>query len=343
MNETPKETGEETTPVPFVEPDTESGSTTTPVPHAEPATEPEPDADTIDTTDAARRPRPKWLVPVVAGVTVVAIAGAGAGGYAWWSGRRLSDAKSACAEASETLRVARNSYDALADGDAATASGVAVGEVADKTVLDTLATALGEQEPEPAACNVDGVDALDEATDAITENTGWYAAHEKSLRDAADAVIASRLDKTVTDARKTLDDSKGKVADEQTRTALQEAIDARDADGVAKAVKGVNDSISAKTKADEEAKRKADEQAAADAAAAAAQQQAGSGYTNSGYTSGGYTGSGYSSGGTSGGGSTYTPSTSGSSGSSWDWQNDKDSMGNPTTPLEGDSWDYIEQ
>ena len=59
----------------------------------------------------------------------------------------------------------------------------------------------------------------------------------------------------------------GKMADDKTRETLLKAVKARDADAIAKAVKEVNESKTAKEKADAEAKGKADLEAAAAAAA----------------------------------------------------------------------------
>ena len=78
------------------------------------------------------------------------------------------------------------------------------------------------------------------------------------------AVEASKLDKTMDDASKLLNDTKGKVADDKTRQALDKAIKTRDADAIAKAVKAVNDSKAAKEKADAEAKARAEQEAAKD-------------------------------------------------------------------------------
>ena len=75
----------------------------------------------------------------------------------------------------------------------------------------------------------------------------------------------SKLEKTVSDAERLLKNSDGKVADAATRDELSKAVKARDADKIAAASKKVNDSVTAKTKADEEAQRKAEEEAAAQA------------------------------------------------------------------------------
>ena len=158
---------------------------------------------------------------------------------------------------------------------------------------------------------------LDEATSKLDRQAAWYKTHAASLGKAVKAVESSRLDRTVEDAEKLLADSKGRVADEKTRSMLEQAIKDRDADAIGEAVNAVDGSVKAKAKADADAKarREAEQeaQAAADAAAAQAQaqQQAqsyGGGYSyggGTGYTGGGYTGGGYT------GGGTYTPSATG--------------------------------
>ena len=159
---------------------------------------------------------------------------------------------------------------------------------------------------------------LDEATSKLDRQAAWYKTHAASLGKAVKAVESSRLDRTVEDAEKLLADSKGRVADEKTRSMLEQAIKDRDADAIGEAVNAVDGSVKAKAKADADAKarREAEEkaqaereaQAAADAAAAQAQaqQQAqsyGGGYSYGGGT--GYTGGGYT------GGGTYTPPATG--------------------------------
>lgn len=85
------------------------------------------------------------------------------------------------------------------------------------------------------------------------------------MENAVRAVNDSKLEKTVSDAERLLKNSDGKVADAATRDELSKAVKARDADKIAAASKKVNDSVTAKTKADEEAQRKAEEEAAAQA------------------------------------------------------------------------------
>ena len=155
---------------------------------------------------------------------------------------------------------------------------------------------------------------LDEATSKLDRQAAWYKTHTASLGKAVKAVESSRLDRTVEDAEKLLADSKGRVADEKTRSMLEQAIRDRDADAIGEAVNAVDGSV----EAEEKAQAEQEAQAAADAAAAQtqAQQQAqsyGGGYSyggGTGYTGGGYTGGGYTGGGYTGGG-TYTPPATG--------------------------------
>ena len=196
------------------------------------------------------------------------------------------------------------------DGDAATASQITVKQVADAKTVDALAEALKANEPDVVACVADSKADYESKNSLIEKNTGWYGKHEKSLKEAVKAVNDSKLAKTVSDAERLLKDSDGKVADAATRDELSKAVKARDADKIAAASKKVNDSVTARTKADEEAQRKAEEDAAAQAAAeaAAAAQQAQQSYAQQSYTPSysapqqSYTPS-YSGGSTSGGGS----------------------------------------
>lgn len=282
---------------------------------------PEPEPETV-------RRRPKWLAPAAAGCVLVLLAVGGVAGYRMWSARELAEAKEACAVAADGARGAANDYNALVNGKAADASAVTADQVKDARTVDALAKALKTTAPEYEGCVADSKAGLDEATSKLDRQAAWYKTHAASLGKAVKAVESSRLDRTVEDAEKLLADSKGRVADEKTRSMLEQAIKDRDADAIGEAVNAVDGSVKAKAKADADAKarREAEEkaqaereaQAAADAAAAQAQaqQQAqsyGGGYSyggGTGYTGGGYTGGGYTGGGYTGGG-TYTPPATG--------------------------------
>ncbi|MSR95729.1 hypothetical protein [Bifidobacterium sp. WCA-178-WT-4B] len=280
---------------------------------------PSPDGVGVVPEPETVRRRPKWLAPVAAGCVLVLLAVGGVAGCRVWSARELAEAREACAVAADGVRGAANDYNALVNGKAADASAVAADQVKDARTVDALAKALKTTAPEYEGCLAGSKAGLDEATSKLDRQAAWYKTHAASLGKAVKAVESSRLDRTVEDAEKLLADSKGRVADEKTRSMLEQAIKDRDADAIGEAVNAVDGSVKAKAKADADAKarREAEEKAQAEQEAQAqAQQQAqsyGGGYSyggGTGYTGGGYTGGGYTGGGYTGGG-TYTPPATG--------------------------------
>lgn len=274
---------------------------------------PSPDGVGVVPEPETVRRRPKWLAPAAVGCVLVLLAVGGVVGCRVWSARELAEAREACAVAADGVRGAANDYNALVNGKAADASAVTADQVKDARTVDALAKALKTTVPEYEGCVADSKAGLDEATSKLDRQAAWYKTHAASLGKAVKAVESSRLDRTVEDAEKLLADSKGRVADEKTRSMLEQAIRDRDADAIGEAVNAVDGSVKAKEKADADAKARREAQAAADAAAAQtqAQQQAqsyGGGYSyggGTGYTGGGYTGGGYT------GGGTYTPPATG--------------------------------
>lgn len=279
---------------------------------------PSPDgAGVVPEPETVRR-RPKWLAPAAVGCVLALLAVGGVAGCRMWSARELAEAREACAVAADGVRGAANDYNALVNGQAADASAVTVDQVKDARTVDALAKALKTTAPEYEGCVAGSKAGLDEATSKLDRQAAWYKTHAASLGKTVKAVESSRLDRTVEDAEKLLADSKGRVADEKTRSMLEQAIKDRDADAIGEAVNAVDGSVKAKAKADADAKarREAEEEAQAEqeaqaAAQAQAQQQAqsyGGGYSyggGTGYTGGGYTGGGYT------GGGTYTPPATG--------------------------------
>lgn len=288
--------------------------------------------DATPAAEPSSRPAKRKCVGFVAAGVAVAVLLAG-GGWAGWSAyehHRLESARAACADASESLRIAMNEYNTLKTGKATDMAGVTAKQVADVKTVDALAGALDAKEPATAACVADSRAAYEEQAGRVEVNRDWYAKHRASLARAVKAVEKSRDAKIIADGAKLLKDSKGKVADEKTRTALDKAIKAKDTQAVAKAVKAVNDSVKAKQKADAQAKAKAEAeaeaqaQAAAAAAAQAAQTQqswssSGSGYSNTGYSNG-YSGTWSGGSPTSTGGGTSTPSTPSGGSIHYDWE-----------------------
>ena len=267
----------------------------------------------------------------IVAITVAALALLAAGGVAWKTheDRLMAEARADCAAESERLRVATTAYDALLNGKAASMAKTDVKSVKDAKTLDVLSKAMKASTPKTVSCKADSRPGVQDATKGVTANASWYKAHTKSLNGLVNAVETSKLDKTVDDANALYKQTDGKVADDKTRASLLDAIKKRDADAIAKAVKEVNESKTAREKADAEAaaKAKAEQEAAAQAAAAAAaqsQRQAQSytpSYTNAGTSSGrSYTNAGSagassdSTGGSSSGGSGWSGPTSGGHG-----------------------------
>mgnify|MGYP000043086613 CR=1 FL=1 len=106
-------------------------------------------------------------------------------------------------------------------------------------------------------CDASDKTGLDEATAKADKTARSVKADAKTLQAAVRAVESSKLDKTVDDADGLYRATEGKVQDDKTRDALKQAIAKRDADAIAKAVKAVNDSKTAKDQADAEAAAKA--------------------------------------------------------------------------------------
>lgn len=273
--------------------------------------------------------RPKWLPPLVAAVCAVILIAAGIIGWNAYSGAKLAEAKEACVTAADTVRNNANEYNALLNGDAADAAAVKAEQVKDSKTVESLGKELKSSAPEYEGCVAENAQGLDAATVKLNEQADWYETHEKSLSKAVRAVAESKAAKRLDDAKtnltakldeasKLLADSDGKVADNATRDALSNAIDAANGlkdgndpakiDGARKtledAINGVNASVQAKTDADAQA-------AAAAAAAAQAQAQAQSTYSGgSSYSGGAYRRTE----GSTSGSNTYRGTTSGGSG-----------------------------
>lgn len=265
------------------------------------------------------RKHPKWLVPLIAGGTaVVVLAAVGAGGYLYWNHNQLMAASEECATSYDKAVKAQKKLTEYLESDAVkTAVTVKDSEVEDAKTVAVLAStvkAVSNTKTDIPGCPADGLKGIRAVTAQLDKTATAYAKTVNEIRGKADAVNASKTDKTVADATKVLNDSKGRVEDDKVRTALENAIKSKDGKAISDAVKAVNDSIKAKSDADAKARAEKEEQAADNAAQAQA-DNSGSymGGTTGGYT--GYTGGGYTQS-QGGGGYTYTPqqSTGGSTG-----------------------------
>lgn len=257
------------------------------------------------------RKRPKWLVPLIAGGTaVVVLAAVGTGGYLYWNHNQLTAASEECATSYDKAVKAQKKLTEYLESDALkTAVTVKDSEVKDAKTVGTLASTVKAAEKTKTdipGCPADGLKDIKAVTARLDKTATAYAKTVNLVRGKADAVNASKTDKTVADATRILNDSKGRVKDDKTRTALENAIKSKDEKTISDAVKAVNDSIKAKSDADAKAKAEKAKQAA-DNAAQTQTDNSGSytGGTTGGYT--GYTGGGYTQ---PQGGYAYTPQQS---------------------------------
>ncbi|MEY8564618.1 hypothetical protein AALA48_07725 [Bifidobacterium pseudolongum] len=257
----------------------------------------------MNTNTGGKRTK-RTIAVAAAAVVLVALVAAGIGlAVRQRTSARLADARGACAQASETLRVAQNEYNTLHDGKAAEAVKITGKQVEDEDTVTVLAAAYTEQTPDLAACNVQGVDRLREATARIDRNAAWYDTHTADLAKAVDAVNESYDAKTLKDAKEALSKqlkaaqekikgTDGKVKDDKTRKDLKAMIDKAgktkdgdDANAMGEQAKQLKDlmgkvdaSVKAKADADrkaaeEQARKEAETQAAAQAQANAQTQQ----------------------------------------------------------------------
>ena len=273
-----------------------NGSNPVPLPPAEPS-------------GAARiASKPKWLVPLIAGGTaVVVLAAVGTGGYLYWNHNQLTAASEECATSYDKAVKAQKKLTEYLGSDAVkTAIAVKGSEVRDAKTVAVLAStvkAVSTMKTDIPGCPADGLKGIRAAAAQLDKAAAAYARTVDEVRGRADAVNASKTDKTVADATRILNDSKGRVKDDKVRAALEHAIKSKDGKTISDAVKAVNDSIKAKADADAKAEAEKEKQAADNAAQTSGNDSGSAGDTTGGYT--GYTGGGYTQ--SQGGGYTYMP------------------------------------
>lgn len=263
------------------------------------------------------RKHPKWLVPLIAGGTaVVVLTAVGTGGYLYWNHNQLTAASEECATSYDKAVKAQKKLTEYLESDAVkTAITVKDSEVKDAKTVAVLTSTVKTAEktkttiPECPSGNLTDIKAMTKEIDGLATA---YSRTVSEVADRADAVNGSKLDKIVADATKILNDSKGRVKDDKTRTVLENAIKSKDEKAISDAVKAVNDSIKAKSDADAKAEAEKAEQAAGNTAQAQTDNSGSyTGDTTGGHT--GYTGGGYTytpqqpTGGSTGGGYTPTP------------------------------------
>lgn len=256
---------------------------------------PVPQPPTEPSGAARAASKPKWMVPAIAAGCAVVLLSAG-GGYLYWSHGRLTEASGECEAAySKAVKERRKLAGYLKSDALKTAITVQDSQVEDARTVAVLAStvkAASTMKTDIPGCPADGLKGIRAAAARLDKAAAAYARTVDEVRGRADAVNASKTDKTVADATKVLDDSKGRVEDDKVRIALENAIKSKDGKAISDAVKAVNDSIKAKSDADANARAEKEEQAAENTAQAS---DNGSSYTGGGYTQ------------SQGGGYTYTP------------------------------------
>lgn len=221
--------------------------------------------------------RPRWLVPLVAGVCVVALAGGVTGGVMAWrhgEARALADARSRCEGSLAKVGEARKAYAKTVES-AGEVKAVTAEQVADAKVVAALSKELNATAPKTLSCTASDTDGLNAAADKLNTQVKWYTTHGQNVKTASENVSKSKDEKTLADARKALSDkestarkllkdSEGKTPDNAARAQLTQAINTAVEAGkgtdtrkmseagseLDKAMKSVNDAISAKQKAD---------------------------------------------------------------------------------------------
>ena len=274
--------------------------------------DPVPLPPTVPSGAARAASKPKWLVPVIAGGCAVVLAAGGIGGYLYWNHNQLTAASGECATSYDKAVKAQGKLTEYLKSDALkTAIAVKDSEVRDAKTVGTLASTVktaSNTKTDIPGCPSGNLKDIRAVTARLDKTADVYAKTVSEVRGRADAVNASKLDRTIDDATKVLDDSNGRVEDDKVRTALENAIKSKDGKAISDAVKAVNDSI--KAKADADARAEKEEQAAENTAQAPDNGSSYTGDTTGGHT--GYAGGGYTQ--SQGGGYTPAPQPTGNGG-----------------------------
>ena len=170
--------------------------------------------------------KPKWLVPLIAGgCAVVVLAAGGIGGYLWWSHRQLTEASGECSVAYSKAVKAQGKLTEYLKSDAVKAAiavkGSEVRDAETVAVLASIVKTASNTKTDIPGCPADGLKGIRAAAARLDKAAAAYAKTVDEVRGRADAVNASKTDKTVADATKILNDSKGRVEDDKTRTVLE--------------------------------------------------------------------------------------------------------------------------
>lgn len=189
---------------------------------------------TTQVTDKAGRPdRRRWLPLVAAAVVVVAVV-AGSGLYRWQSARAHQAAVSSCREAASRVSKAIKAGDPKQVSEARVVQGT---QVADAQVVTAFSSAAkSSRMDKPASCDASiDTSTLTQAAQHMDSQAKERERWSDKAVKAAKAVLASRDEKNLADARQSLKakieegsarlaQTDGQVADNATRDQLQQAV-----------------------------------------------------------------------------------------------------------------------
>lgn len=195
--------------------------------------------DTTKTTqvaDKAGRPdRRRWLLLAAVAVVVVAVA-AGAGLYRWQSARAHQAAVSSCQEAASRVSKAIKAGDPKLVAEARAVQSTHVSDT--KVVTAFSSAAKSSRMDKPASCDASNdTSTLTQAAQHMDSQAKERERWSDKAAKAAKAVLASRDEKNLADARQSLKakieegsarlaQTDGQVADNATRDQLQQAVNA---------------------------------------------------------------------------------------------------------------------
>ena len=250
-------------------------------------------------SDEAKERRPKWMIPLIAVVVVSVLALAGVFVWRAYEHRQHDSALSSCSQAVSNLHGLTRPSQLARYHEAVAVRADQVKDVKTIKTMNRSVMAVGSLRPQTLQCKTSMSTESLEATANKSKklDAGYHAVYK-----AANAVLASRDAKTLDDAKaalsgkineakKLLQDSDGKVADNTVRDNLQKVID-QAGQITGGEIKAYQDAVSAlqvaidRVNASTQAKSQADQQAAQHSAvlqreSAISQKSKRRGYTSS--------------------------------------------------------------
>lgn len=245
-----------------------------------------PPKNQFDDHIPSKKSRSKWMIPTIATVCIIAVIIAIIiGWYTIDARKKLDAARADCTTSMKLAAEAKNAWTHLLSKETTVAaSKITDKQVADAAVVDQLKNAMtGSRINDSIDCStVTDTQSLQQAAEQNRKIAEAYEKQTTTLSTVVKTVIDSQQKKTLLDtqtmlnsklneARTLLANSDGKVQDTKTRNTLSDAINNADknktstsidqlnklTNTLTTAIQTVNDSMTAKQKADEEARKQA--------------------------------------------------------------------------------------